>query len=70
MEVSGGLGFIGLTLRLHSSSFLGFIYRILEGNPKKELLWSLWVGSGFRVHRVYRFMVYRASGFWGLRFRD
>ena len=31
------------THRLHSSSFLGFKFRILEGNPKKELLWSLWV---------------------------
>ena len=33
-----------VTLRLRSSSFSGFIYRILKGNPKKELLWSLWVG--------------------------
>ena len=24
------------------SSLLGFIFRILKGNPKKELLWSLW----------------------------
>ena len=30
------------THRLQSSSFLWFIFRILEGNPEKELLWSLW----------------------------
>ena len=29
------------TQRLHSSSFLGRPYRILNMNPKKELLWSL-----------------------------
>ena len=35
------------TLRrgLHSSSSLGFPYRILNINHKKELLWSLWVRS-------------------------
>ena len=27
----------------YSSSFLGLPYRILNTNPKKELLWSLWV---------------------------
>ena len=32
-----------LTHRLHSSSFLGIPYRIPNINPKKELLWSLWV---------------------------
>ena len=26
-----------------SSSFLGFVFRILQGNPKKELLRGLWV---------------------------
>ena len=31
------------TYRLHSSSFLGLPYRILDTNPKKELLRSLWV---------------------------
>ena len=31
------------THRLHSSSFLWFILRILSGSPKKELLRSLWV---------------------------
>ena len=25
--------------------FWGFIFRILSGNPKKELLWGLWVVS-------------------------
>ena len=29
--------------RLLSSSFLWVIFRILSGNPKKELLRSLWV---------------------------
>ena len=32
------------THRAQSSSFLGFPYRILNMNPKKELLWGLWVG--------------------------
>ena len=31
------------THRLHSSSFLGFPYRILNTSHKKELVWSLWV---------------------------
>ena len=31
------------THRPHSSSFLGLPYRILDVNPKKELLWGLWV---------------------------
>ena len=43
-----GLGFQILRVRLpthglHSSSFLGFTFRILQGSPKKKLLWSLWV---------------------------
>ena len=33
----------GLSHRPQSSSFLGFPYRILNMNPKKELLWGLWV---------------------------
>ena len=33
-----------LTQRLHSSSFLGLPFRILNMNSKKELLWSLRVG--------------------------
>ena len=32
-----------LTYRPQSSSFLGLPYRILNMNPKKELLWGLWV---------------------------
>ena len=35
---------VGCAQRLHSS-FLGLPYRILYMNPKKELLWSLCVGS-------------------------
>ena len=31
------------THRLHSRSFLWFIFGILYGSPKTELLWSLWV---------------------------
>ena len=31
------------THRPHSSCFLGFPYRILNMNPKKELLWGPWV---------------------------
>ena len=31
------------THRLHSSSFLGLPYRLLNMSPEKELLWSLWV---------------------------
>ena len=33
-----------LTHRPQSSSFLGLPYRILNMNPKTELLWGLWVG--------------------------
>ena len=33
------------THRLHSGFFLGFIFRILQGNPKKELLGALWVST-------------------------
>ena len=39
------------TNRLHSSSFLGSPYRILNMNHKKELLWSLWVPSA--DHEVF-----------------
>ena len=38
-----GLGFTHRPLR---SSFLWFIFGILQGNPKKELLRGLWVGPG------------------------
>ena len=40
-------GALGFTHRPQSSSFSGFIFRVLDGNPKKELLWGLWVE--FRV---------------------
>ena len=36
-------GIYSYTHRLLSTSFLWFIFRILQGNPKKELLKSLWV---------------------------
>ena len=34
---------VQVTHRPQSSSFLGLPYRILNMNPKKELLWGLWV---------------------------
>ena len=34
------------THSLHSSSFLGLPYRILNTNHRKELLWSLWQPMG------------------------
>ena len=37
---------MGFTHRPLSSSFLWFMFRILEGNPKKELLRGLWVEFG------------------------
>ena len=36
----GGLRVIIAIQRLHGSSFLGLPYRVLNMNPKKELLWS------------------------------
>ena len=48
----GGLAFgdswalVGRTHRPQSSPFWGLPYRILNINPKKELLWGLWVGVG------------------------
>ena len=46
-----------ITNRPQSSSLLGVPYRILNMNPKKELLWGLWVGTrvkglGFTALRV------------------
>ena len=41
--VVAGFGAYGATHRPQSSSFLGFPYRILNMNPKKELLWGLWL---------------------------
>ena len=38
-------GSIGATHRPQSSSFLGLPYRILNMNPKRELLWGLWLES-------------------------
>ena len=48
----GSISFRGVhgsahTHRLLSSSFLGLPYRILNMNPKKELLRSLWVEVSF-----------------------
>ena len=40
-EVSGRICNLVSTHRLHSSSFLGLPCRVLNMNPKKELLWSL-----------------------------
>ena len=40
------------THRPQSSSSLGFIFRILQGNPKKELLWGLWVEYTMQAKKV------------------
>ena len=53
------------THRPHSSSFLGLPYRILHMNPKKELLWGLWVMQDFHQPKQSESVV---SGE-GLRFR-
>ena len=42
-RVSGSSG--SLPIGPHSSSFLGLPYGILNMNPKKKLLWGLWVGA-------------------------
>ena len=53
-------GVINPTLRPHSSSFLWFICRILEGNPKQELLWGLRVNlKGLKLPRP-RFQTFQA----------
>ena len=44
------------THRPQSSSFVGLPYRILNMNPKKELLWGLWVDM-FQVWGVCHFRV-------------
>ena len=54
------------THRLLSSSFLGLLYRILNMNPEKELLRSLWVDRAFKyIHRSSKLLelayVYVAS---------
>ena len=63
MELSG-LGIFGkLTTevsfcnaqRPHSSFFLGLPYRILYMNPKKELLWGLWVTLYDRYAKCVKF---------------
>ena len=38
-----GQGLFGFNHRPQSNSFWGFPYRILNMNPKKKLLWGLWV---------------------------
>ena len=59
LKLRGLMAFEEYTHRLLSGSFLWFIFRILEGNPKKELLRSLRVGirwgyKGFRAFRVLK----------------
>ena len=49
------------TRRPHSSSFLALPYRILYMNPKKELLWGLWVSP---KQEPKRFMKYRKASVW------
>ena len=45
---------LGPTHTLHSNSFWGLSYRILNMNPKKEVLCSLWVvvGAGFAAQHT------------------
>ena len=38
--------------RPQSSSFLGLPYSIRNMNPKKELLWGLWVGLRDQAYRL------------------
>ena len=45
---------LSLTHRLLSSSFLGLPYRTLNMNPKKELLWSLWVSLSPYTQKLKR----------------
>ena len=51
LSSSGFSKVLGFSHRLLGSSFFWGIsvYRILNINHKKELLWSLWVGLGFQV---------------------
>ena len=44
--------FLVSTRRPLSSSILWFIFRILGGNPKKELLRGLWVSRRFLVFKL------------------
>ena len=46
----GGGGVILVTLETLPMD--GLINRILEGNPKKELLWDLWVAINFRAFQL------------------
>ena len=61
------------THRPLSSSFLWFIFRILSGNPKKELLRGLWVllnpSAGYRVQLRLGSLFRPAWSIRGLGFR-
>ena len=49
---SQGFSCAGFTHRPLSSCFLWYIFRILQGNPKKELLTGLWVGVKESRHPI------------------
>ena len=51
------------------SSFLWFVFRILQGNPKTELLGSLWVVQGALRFKLLRFQVSEKSGLQEFRVR-
>ena len=54
---------MGLTQRLQSSSFLVMTYFLLREyiiQPKKELLWSLWVGTTH--NRVRTLLIVAVTG--------
>ena len=50
-----------ITDRLHFSYFL-LTVRILYGNPKKELLWSLWVYCEFQEQKGSSLQINSAAG--------
>ena len=54
---------LGFTHRPLSSSFLWFIFRILQGNPKKELLRGLWVDLSHATSSVVGLSVPAAGVF-------
>ena len=64
---------LGFTHGLHSTSFLGFPYRILNINHKKELLRGPWVGFsvaqafGLAGGRGQAFGIFGARGIFGFR---
>ena len=60
----GALGILGVYIPKGPKVVpFGGSFRILEGNPKKELLWGLWVGLGASI-RDFRSLGFGALGIW------